>query len=137
VIDVWITATLLRDHKGRPSALATTERDVTNRIRVREELEKRVEERTRELQVAHDELVRRERLATMGQLAGGVAHEIRNPLGIIRNATYFIRQLTDDHDEDVRDSFDEIQRALNSSNQIKSLANCWTMQSRRCRTVAR
>ncbi len=82
------------------------------------ELEQRVQERTRELNQVHEELIRKERLATLGQLAGGLAHEIRNPLGVIRNATYFLREMFDKGDEDVRDSFDEIERALASSNHI-------------------
>jgi signal transduction histidine kinase len=59
--------------------------------RTSEELEFRVEARTRELREAHEELVRRERLALVGQLAGGVGHELRNPLGAIGNAVYYLR----------------------------------------------
>jgi signal transduction histidine kinase len=55
------------------------------------ELESRVEERTRELRDAHEGLVRAERLALIGQLAGGVGHELRNPLGGIGNAVYYLR----------------------------------------------
>ncbi|MBU7034957.1 MAG: PAS domain S-box protein, partial [Theionarchaea archaeon] len=43
------------------------------------QLEKEVEERTRELREAQEELVRKEKLAVMGQLAGSVGHELRNP----------------------------------------------------------
>jgi signal transduction histidine kinase len=56
-----------------------------------EELESRVEARTRELREAHEELVRNERLALIGQLAGGVGHELRNPLGAMGNAVYYLR----------------------------------------------
>lgn len=59
--------------------------------RTSEELESRVEERTRELREAHEELVRKERLALVGQLAGGVGHELRNPLGAIGNTAYYLR----------------------------------------------
>jgi two-component system NtrC family sensor kinase len=40
----------------------------------------RVEERTRELREAQDALVRSEKLASLGKMAAGVAHEINNPM---------------------------------------------------------
>ena len=54
-------------------------------------LEKRVENRTRELKNAQDELVKKERLAAVGQMASVVGHEIRNPLAVINNSIYFIK----------------------------------------------
>jgi signal transduction histidine kinase len=44
-----------------------------------------------ELRDAQEKLVRSERLAAIGQLAGGVGHELRNPLGAIKNAIYYVR----------------------------------------------
>lgn len=38
------------------------------------------------------QLARQERLATLGQLAGTVSHELRNPLGAIRNSLYLLRE---------------------------------------------
>jgi signal transduction histidine kinase len=37
-------------------------------------------------------LARQERLATLGQLAGTVSHELRNPLGVIRNSLFSLRE---------------------------------------------
>lgn len=44
-----------------------------------------------EIQAAQEKLVRAEKLAAIGELAAGVAHEIRNPLGAINNAVYYIK----------------------------------------------
>ncbi|MBX3260846.1 MAG: hypothetical protein KIS78_09200 [Labilithrix sp.] len=49
------------------------------------------------LRRTQDELVARERLATIGELAATVAHEIRNPLGVLFNSVSALRRLV--HDE--------------------------------------
>ena len=46
-------------------------------------LQQRVEERTAELKKAHTRLLQREKMACIGQLAAGVAHEINTPLNYI------------------------------------------------------
>ncbi len=46
-------------------------------------LEDMVEQRTEELQESHAQLIQTEKMASMGKLAGSVAHEINNPIGII------------------------------------------------------
>jgi signal transduction histidine kinase len=45
-----------------------------------------------ELASVHEQLVRQERLAAIGQLASSIGHELRNPLGVINNAMYLLRR---------------------------------------------
>jgi len=62
--------------------------------RLNRSLENRVEARTRELKSAQDELIKKERLAAIGQMSSVVGHEIRNPLAVINNSIYFIKTKT-------------------------------------------
>jgi PAS domain S-box-containing protein len=54
-------------------------------------LEDEVSKKTQELVDAHERLIKTERLAAMGQLAGTVAHEFRNQLGVMRNVVYLLK----------------------------------------------
>jgi signal transduction histidine kinase len=47
------------------------------------------------LEDSNERCRRRERLASIGQLAGNVAHELRNPLGIIESSVYLLRKQAD------------------------------------------
>lgn len=65
------------------------------------ELEEKVRERTRELEAAQAELVKREKLSVLGQLAAFVSHELRNPLAVIRTSVYYLRRKISDGDDTV------------------------------------
>jgi signal transduction histidine kinase len=51
----------------------------------------------RSLERARDSLARQERLAAMGRMTAGIAHEIRNPLGIIRGAGQHLERVLAEH----------------------------------------
>lgn len=95
------------DCHGTLSGFRGVDRDITDRIeaeklirdsmdalaRHQEHLEALVRERTAALEQAQADLIRKERLATLGQLIGTVSHEIRNPLGTIRGSVFSIGQM--------------------------------------------
>ena len=61
-------------------------------IQSNELLEERVKIRTQELEAANNLAMRSHKLAMIGQLSGGIAHDLRNPLGAINNAVYFLKR---------------------------------------------
>jgi len=82
------------------------------------ELEQRVEERTAELMRARDELLRAQRLAVIGELGASIAHEMRNPLGVISNSIYYLKQRLGGDDPAVARHLDIIEREVQASNGI-------------------
>jgi len=82
------------------------------------QLESMVDERTKQLEVAHKELVRQERLATLGQLIATVSHELRNPLGTIRSSVYSISEKLADKNLGIDKALERIQRNVSRSDNI-------------------
>ncbi len=114
------------NYEGEP-AVQTTIMDITElkraKIKLRkysEELEKMVLERTEKLKNTQDELVRKERLAMLGQLAGSIGHELRNPLGVINNSAYYLRMKSKDGNEKIQKHLDIIDRNIAKADKIIS-----------------
>ena len=83
-----------------------------------EHLEEMADERARELRAAQEQLVRQERLATLDQLAGSIGHELRNPLGVISNAAYFLKMSLPDANDAIREYLDIIENETRASDKI-------------------
>lgn len=76
--------------------------------------------RTGELLDAQEELVRKEKLAILGQLSGSVGHELRNPLGVMSNAVYFLNMVLVDADETTKEYLGIIKYEIDNSLRIIS-----------------
>ncbi len=85
-------------------ALANQFNDMAGRLEESyADLEQKVEDRTRELtqsldelRTAQDRLVQTEKLASLGQLTAGIAHEIKNPLNFVNNFSALSIELVDE-----------------------------------------
>lgn len=88
---------IIRDITARKQAEAAL-RLSQQQLQERQQREKELVEE--ELARLRNQLVISTRFATLGQVAATIAHELRNPLGAVRNAVYYIRRyLVQDHQE--------------------------------------
>ena len=115
----------IRDTHGDITRIGSISIDITERKRaeaeirrLNEDLEQRVDERTAELREVHATLIRQERLATLGQLTATVSHELRNPLGAMRNAIAVIKRLAGDEPPLLLDSADIADRSISRCDDI-------------------
>jgi two-component system NtrC family sensor kinase len=90
--------------RGEMGVLAGSFNDMTRSLRQMEQalqllmsnLEQQVEARTADLRAAQEQLLRTEKLSSLGKLSASIAHEINNPLaGILTFAKLIIRKLGD------------------------------------------
>jgi signal transduction histidine kinase len=77
-----------------------------------------VKEQTKELVDAQSRLIRSERLAAIGEMAGMVGHDLRNPLTSIRNASYLLRKKHIAGDETGRQTLDIVDKSVESASHI-------------------
>ncbi len=69
-------------------------------------------QRTEELIAAQEDLLRQDRLATLGKLTATVSHEIRNPLGAVRTSLYLVKQKTANSKLGIERALDRAERGV-------------------------
>ncbi len=115
----------VQDSEGNFNQLRTAITDITDLKRAEEalkeysgQLEEKVEERTKELQDAQERLAYKEKLAVLGQLAAGMSHELRNPLGAIKNAAYFLNMALEEPQQEVKEAVGILDKEVTTSEKI-------------------
>jgi signal transduction histidine kinase len=64
-----------------------------------------------------------ERLATIGKVAGGIAHELRNPLNVIKTSVYFLTHARNASPEKIRDHLERIERQVGAADRVITALN--------------
>ncbi|MGD0586541.1 MAG: ATP-binding protein [Oryzomonas sp.] len=96
-----------------------------------QELQKRVREKTEALQKAQSEIAQSEKLAALGYLSAGVAHEIRNPLNTISLFVQLMRQNSADQEQT-----DYLDKVLKEVDRIDSIISKLLGASHRGRSIS-
>jgi len=82
-------------------------------------LEELFETRTKELRKTQQQLVKSERLAAIGELAGMIGHDLRNPLNDIKNAAHFLKNNGKAlSEEESKEKLETIYKNIDHSNRI-------------------
>ncbi len=116
------TKTPLFDENGQPSHVVGVAHDITHLKRLElslrqsnEDLEARVRQRTAELKRAQEQLLLRERNVVLGQLAAGLASQLRNSLAVILNASSILAR-KESVGQDAAHAVEAIRQEVHESN---------------------
>ena len=95
--------------------------DLTKNIELQQELQKHSENLQKMVDEKTVELRKSERMATIGQLAGMVGHDLRNPLTSIASAAYYLKKKADPKlTEKEKEMIATIEKSVDNSNKIIS-----------------
>lgn len=109
-------ARMLDSIKLKFDSLAQDQHDLEE---LNQSLEIRVGSRTKELRTALNELIKKERLAAIGQMASIVSHEIKNPLAVMSNSLYLIKaRMGEEADPRVLKNISIIEQEIKQANGI-------------------
>ncbi len=95
-------------------AISVVSMDITKRV----EIVKELIETNKKLKETQNQLIQNEKMAVIGRLASGVAHQIRNPLEIIIMGVEFLSNTIHSKDLMAEKSIEKIKQAVNRTNQI-------------------
>lgn len=114
---IWFANTLspIRDPStGDVIAVCIISKDITDRI----EKEKKLNDTAELLRTTRDRLIQKDKMAALGRMASGIAHEIRNPLEIIYMGMDYLENNLPDDKPDMRESIEKIFNAVNRADNI-------------------
>lgn len=116
LFDKWFFRTIspIKDSEGRVTSASVVAKDITERVKKEEELK----ETNQKLIETRDQLIQKDKMAALGRMASGIAHEIRNPLEIISMGVDYLENAFTDSNEMAKKSFGKIDNAIDRANKI-------------------
>ncbi len=114
VIPVELRTYLVRDVFGMPEGMWAFIRDISRR----KDIENKLKQAYDRLKTTQDSLILSEKLAALGKFSLGIAHEVKNPLGIALGGVEFLDQKLGSSDKEIAITTSKIKDALMRANKI-------------------
>lgn len=114
---VYLFTSLIREEDKDPLAMVAAFRDIAENKRLQMEL------------------LQSEKMAVIGQLAAGVAHEIRNPLNIIGSSIYYLKEVLPDAPTNAQADQPGADRVQGQEDNIKDHLRIIQEEIRRCQRI--
>lgn len=113
-IPVLFSSSIMNDNDGGMLWIACIAKDITKRKKEEEELQAAYAR----LKETRDQLIQAEKLNAIGLLASGVAHEVKNPLGIIIQGVNYLEAKMHPRENDIIDTLNIIKNSVQRANKI-------------------
>jgi PAS domain S-box-containing protein len=121
--DVWLRTIKVpvRDEAHGRDLIVGISEDISERVRAREQLDRlnrNLKDANQELQDTQLQLIQAEKLESIGRLAAGVAHEVKNPLGLLLLGVDYLSQGIDPADPNVPLILQDMRTAIERADRI-------------------
>ncbi len=125
LVPVQLGVRPLQDELGRFSGSLAGVQDISLQKKAQADLaeqsrhlEDMVEKRTRDLKEAQLQLIKAEKMAALGEIAGSVGHELRNPLAVISNSVYLLKTALPNTNVTVREYLQMVETETHNASRI-------------------